>query len=134
MKVAQSCLTLCNPLNCSQPDSSVHGILQTRILEWIAVPFSRESFQPRDRTQVSTLQADPLLSEPPGKPNDCPSLPLISKPNPFQRTNEIGREISIPTLSLDLVSALGFPSLISRWEEVTSQGSLPVGLGTTRTI
>ena len=38
--VAQSCLTLCDPMDCSPPDSSVHGILQARILEWIAMPFS----------------------------------------------------------------------------------------------
>ena len=51
--VAQSCLTLYNPMDCSPPGSSVHGILQARILEWVAIPFSRGSSQPRDRTQVS---------------------------------------------------------------------------------
>ena len=40
-EVAQSCLTLCNPMDCSPPGSSVHGILQTRILVWVAIPFSR---------------------------------------------------------------------------------------------
>ena len=39
--VAQSCLTLCDPMDCSPPGSSVHGILQARILEWVAIPFSR---------------------------------------------------------------------------------------------
>ena len=53
--VAQSCLTLCNPLDCSSPGSSVHGILQAKILEWVAIPFSRESSQSRDRTQVSCI-------------------------------------------------------------------------------
>ena len=48
--VAQSCLTLCDPMDCSQPGSPVHGILQARILEWVAIPFSRGSFQPRDWT------------------------------------------------------------------------------------
>ena len=43
MLAAQSCLTLCNPMNCSLPGSSVHGILQARILEWIAMPSSRGS-------------------------------------------------------------------------------------------
>ena len=66
--VAQLGLTLCNPMDCSLPGSYVHGILQARILEWVAVPFSRGSFQPRDQTQVSHI-ADSLLSEPPGKPN-----------------------------------------------------------------
>jgi len=51
--VTQSCLTLYNPMDCSPPGSSVHGILQARILEWVAIPFSRGSSQPRDRTQVS---------------------------------------------------------------------------------
>ena len=48
VKGAQSCLTLCNSM-----DYTVHGILQARILEWVAFPFSRGSSQPRDRTQVS---------------------------------------------------------------------------------
>ena len=50
VKVTQLCLTLCNPM-----DYTVHGILQARILEWIAVPFSRGSSQPRDQTQVSHI-------------------------------------------------------------------------------
>ena len=51
--VAQSCLTLCDPKDCSPPGSSIHGIFQTRILEWVAISFSRGSSQPRDQTQVS---------------------------------------------------------------------------------
>ena len=46
--VAQSCPTLCNPMDCSPPDASVHGILQAGILEWVASPFSRGSSQPKD--------------------------------------------------------------------------------------
>ena len=53
--VAQWCLTVCDPMYCSPSGSSVHGILQARILEWVAIPFSKESFQPRDRTQVSHI-------------------------------------------------------------------------------
>ena len=49
----QSCPTLCDPMDCSLPGSSVHGILQARILEWVAMPSSRGSSRPRDRTQVS---------------------------------------------------------------------------------
>ena len=52
-KVAQSCPTLCDPMDCNLLGFSIHGILQTRILEWIAISFSRGSSQPRDRTQVS---------------------------------------------------------------------------------
>ena len=49
----QSCLTLCDFMDCSPPGSSVHGILQARILEWVAMPSSRGSSRPRDRTCVS---------------------------------------------------------------------------------
>ena len=52
---AQSCLTLCNVIDCTPPGSSVHGILQARIMEWVAIPFSRVSSQPRDWTQVSRI-------------------------------------------------------------------------------
>ena len=50
---AQSCLNLCDPMDCSPPGFSVHGILQARILEWGAMPSSRGSSQPRDWTHVS---------------------------------------------------------------------------------
>ena len=50
-----SCLTLCNPMDCSLPGSSVHGIFQAIVLEWIAISFSRESSQPRDQTRVSRI-------------------------------------------------------------------------------
>ena len=53
--VIQSCLTLHDPLDCSLPGSSVHGILQARTLEWVAISSPRRSFQPRDWTQVSCI-------------------------------------------------------------------------------
>ena len=53
MLAAQSCPTLCNPMDCSLPGSSVHGMLQVRILEWVAMPFSKGSSWPRDRTWIS---------------------------------------------------------------------------------
>ena len=53
VKVAQSCPTLCDPM-----DYTVHGILQARILEWVAFPFSRESSQPTDGTQVSCIAGE----------------------------------------------------------------------------
>ena len=52
---AQLHSTLCDPMDCSQPGSSVHGIFQIRILEWVAFPFSRGFSQPRDQTQVSHI-------------------------------------------------------------------------------
>ena len=62
VKVSQSCRTLCNAMDYSLPGSSVHGILQIRILEWVAIPFKSES---------PSLQADSLLSEQRGEPFIC---------------------------------------------------------------
>ena len=71
-KVTQSCPTLCNPMD------TVHGILQARILKWVAVPFSRGSCQPRDQTQVSCTAADLYHLNHQGKPKNtgvcCHSL------------------------------------------------------------
>ena len=53
--VAQSCPTLCNPMDCSLRGSSVHRIFQTRILQWVAIPFFMGSSQPRDKTRVSHI-------------------------------------------------------------------------------
>ena len=52
---AQLCPTVCNPMDCSPPSSSIHGIFQARIVEWVAISFSRGSSPPRDRTQVSSI-------------------------------------------------------------------------------
>ena len=54
-ELLQPCLTLCNPMYCSPPGSSVHGILQATILEWVAMPSSRESSQPRDQSYISYI-------------------------------------------------------------------------------
>ena len=67
-EVARSCPTLCDPMDCSISGSSVHGIFQARVLEWIAISFSRESSRPRNRTPVSRIAGRALPSEPPEKP------------------------------------------------------------------
>ena len=54
-EIAQSCPTLCDHMDCSLSGSSVHGIFQARVLEWIAISFSRGSSRPRNRTQVSRI-------------------------------------------------------------------------------
>ena len=54
-EVAQSCPTLCDPMDCNLPGSSVHGIFQARILEWVAISFSRRSSWPRDWTCISCV-------------------------------------------------------------------------------
>ena len=63
-KSNQLCLTLCNPTDCSPSGSSVHGILQARILEWVAISFSRGSSQPGDRTLVSFFAGRFFITEP----------------------------------------------------------------------
>ena len=54
-EVAQSCVTLCDPMECSLPVSSVHGIFQARVLEWVAISFSQGSSRPRDQAHVSHI-------------------------------------------------------------------------------
>ena len=65
-EVAQSCLTLCDPMDCSLPGSSLHGILQARVLEWVPSPVDLPD--PGIEPGSTTFQADVLTSEPPGKP------------------------------------------------------------------
>ena len=65
--VAQLCLTLYNPMDCSLPGSSVHAILQARILEWVAIPFSRASSQPVSPASPA-LAGGIFTTELPGKP------------------------------------------------------------------
>ena len=72
MKVTQSCPTVCDPI-----DYTVHGILQARILEWVAFPFSRGSSQPRDRTQVFNGKSTGIIEIP------CYMLPEILKLQKF---------------------------------------------------
>ena len=62
----------CFSESCSVVSDSLwpHGILQTRILEWVAVPFSRGSSQPNDGTQISRITGDSLPAEPPGEPRN----------------------------------------------------------------
>ena len=65
--VSKFCLTLCNPMDCSPPGSSVHGISQARIHEWVAISFSRRPSQPRDQPHDSCIGRQSLTAEPPGK-------------------------------------------------------------------
>ena len=66
--------TLCDPMDCSPSGSSVPGISQARILEWVAIFFSRRSFWPRDGTCVSCIASGFFTAEPLGKPLNCPYL------------------------------------------------------------
>ena len=80
-KSLQSCLTLYNPMNCSPQGSSVHGILQARILERVAIPFSRGYSQPRDGTASPVspiLQVDSLPLSQQGSPGGLHSRNVFS--------------------------------------------------------
>ena len=68
--VAQSCLTLCNPMDCSPPGSSVHRIFHARMLEWVAMPSPGDRPNPGIKPRSPALQADSLPAEIPGKPSE----------------------------------------------------------------
>ena len=91
---AQSCLTLCDPMDCSPPGSSVHGISQARILQWVAISSFRESSRPRDQSRVSCIsphwQANSLPLAPPGK-----SI-YHRGPGQFQRTLAASQGLVLP--------------------------------------
>ena len=76
--VAKSCLTLCDLVDYSLPGSSVHGIFQARILERVAISFSRGSSQPRDQTHTFCLEDGSFISVPPGKPHWWTALALFN--------------------------------------------------------
>ena len=104
--VTKSCRTLCDPMDCSTPGSPVPGISQARILEWVAISFSRGSSQPRDWTHVF------FTTEPPGKPWDvgllvsilyCPTAALL-----LRKSRRGGRaECVFPPLTVGPVTYIG---------------------------
>ena len=81
--VVQSCLTLWDPMDCSLPGSSVHGILQARILDWVAIPFSKGSSQPRSRTQVSCTAGRFFIIWVTREAHLCLSIYIFISPSPF---------------------------------------------------
>ena len=85
VKVTQSCWTLCDPM-----DYTVHGILQARILEWVAVPFSRDLPNPGIKPRFPALQADSLPAESQRKPKNTGvgSLSLLQRIFPTQESNQ----------------------------------------------
>ena len=90
-KSLQSCLTLCDPMDCSPPGSSVHGILQARILEWLPCPPPGGLPNPGIQPRSPALQADSLPSEPPRKPKNTGegSLCLLQWIFPTQDWNQV---------------------------------------------
>ena len=74
-EVAQSCPTLCNPEDCSPQGPTIHGILQARILEWVAISFPEDLSDPGIEPRSPALQAEALTSEPPRKPSKSQEPP-----------------------------------------------------------
>ena len=81
--VAQACLRPCHPVDCSPPGSSVRGILQARILEWVAMPSFRGSSHPRDRTRVSYVSCTGRAHQ----------LSHRGSPSTFQQKSEAGEGV-----------------------------------------
>ena len=95
----------------SSPESSVHGISQAKILEWLAVPFSRESSRPKDRTQVPPIVGRSLPSEPPAKPIKVKwALRVQHSSNRFSVSMKWNtREFSLLSLCLCVLSSVCLP-------------------------
>ena len=109
--VAQWYLTLCDPIDCSPPGSSVCGILQASRLEWVPVPSSRGSPDPGTKPRSPALQADPLLSERPGKPKNTG----VGRPSLLQGifpTQELNLDLLLCRQILCHLSYQGSPILI----------------------
>ena len=89
--LAQSCSNPCKPMDWIPPGSSVHGFFQARGLDWVAISYSRGSFQPRDRTCIPVspaLQEDSLPAEPTGKPSEGSARGLIISCCHFEIRND----------------------------------------------
>ena len=146
MLVAQSCLTLCDSMDYSLPGSSVHGILQARVLEWVAIPFSKRSSQPRDWTQVfciacrffpiwATREAHKKRTETKTKKIKNSSqifFPIPPPPFKAKKWEQVGGQIcpdvhfvpsSLPPSSGTLSPSRTFQGLLNDWKQAQPEGS-----------
>ena len=107
---AQSCPTLCDPMDCSPPGSSVHGESPGKNMEWVATPSSRGSCQPRERTQVSCIAGRFFTSETPGKLKNtgAGSLSLLQGIFPAQELNEVLQHCRRILYQLSYIIICGF--------------------------
>ena len=127
-------------MDCSPPSSSVHGILQARILEWVAIPFSRGSPYPEIKPGCPKVQADSLAFEPPEKPQDkdvkvviqsCPTLcdpedgsPSGSSAHGILQTSMLGWVAMYKDDSKKYINAKNLVALPTQWTWVwSSSGS-----------
>ena len=137
MKVTQSCLTLCNPMDCI-----VHGVLQARILEWVAFPFSRGSAQPGDRSQISLIcfsQSDFTLyfsnfkfyfKNLNGPLKHSKSLKVVNLFKSYQlgkysTVKAFNNNISIGVLSFNRKNLLEFNRIFKTWMETSFSKTMP---------
>ena len=100
--VTKLCKTLCDPMDCRLPGSSIHGILQARILEWVAMPFCRRSSCPRYQTLVSCITGGFFTTEPPRKPLKLPYDPAILLVATFPKITIIQKDIHTPVFTAAL--------------------------------
>ena len=80
MLVTQLCTTLCDPMNCSPPGSSIHGIFQARILEWVAISFCRGVFPNREQAHISCISCTGRQSLPLCHVEPCHLIVALNKP------------------------------------------------------
>ena len=103
--VAKLCPTLCKPMDCNPPGSSAHGISRARILEWVAISFSRGSSQPRDCTYIFCLAGGFFTTEPSGKPLSQFSCSVVSdSATPWRAARQASLSITNPWSLLKLMS------------------------------
>ena len=99
--IAQLCLTLCDPMDCSLPGSSVHGILQARILEWVTISSSRGSSQPRDQTLVTC--------------GSCVGRRILYHCATWEAPEETGMRTNRKLRALVVIHPVGSSSLKTNW-------------------
>ena len=112
---SRSLVSLCNSMGCSLPGSSVHGIFQARILEWVTVPFSRGSSQPRDQTQVSHIAGRFFTMWATREAHKH----LTKEKKPLCNTKMVGKKTnkSLPTNALSYYLKIRMVVVLDRWIE-----------------
>ena len=109
----QSCPTLCDPVDCNPPGSFVHGILRAKILESVAISFTRASSLPRDRTHIPCIAGRFFTTEPPGKPLLHCSGPVFKSRLLYLRIVQISSSLYHTIFCRLPVSSTGASSLFS---------------------
>ena len=120
--VPQSCLTLCSPMDCSLPGSSVRGISQAGILEWVAISFSKGSSQSRDQTQVSCIAGQLLTIWATRETKPIKQRLQWAFINTNLRGSSEQRETGLPGKKIPICDVIGCPppepSVSSPWDSV----------------